>query len=404
MADVYGGCEFVLSALSSSQTTDSILCDRKMRPAALGTVDVNYGTWQDFIQLFARKKPRSIIEEIERCPLSRRAWPLQEKMLAPAVLHYGRDQIMWECNDRRMQSETGAFSTSSAATSPLDPCVVNMNSTISDSWNLVLEEFTRRRITHANDRLLALSGIASRIRQGGIRGGRYVAGLWETNLDSQLLWRIARYNFFDARKQREPRNWHISTWSWAHTNYPVEILRSNSRFSSALSQSARFYFKDQDADRTSQSETTVESCAIILRGFVQTTYRTAIDMDSHPDDRSEYVAWEGLPGDNSFWSLDRNLPSEDRLLCVRVLEGTFTHRKNSVASNYSKTFHYLLLHEDNSPATQGMRHLGAVCTRLGVLCLNDVPSELYANPHSDVLCRNGKPLLTSGEWKDIVLI
>lgn len=30
-------------------------------------------------------------------PLTRRAWCMQERLLAPRVLHFAKDQILWEC-------------------------------------------------------------------------------------------------------------------------------------------------------------------------------------------------------------------------------------------------------------------------------------------------------------------
>jgi hypothetical protein len=35
---------------------------------------------------------------IEESPLCRRAWVLQERLLAPRNLHFGHDQLFWECN------------------------------------------------------------------------------------------------------------------------------------------------------------------------------------------------------------------------------------------------------------------------------------------------------------------
>ena len=107
MADVYGGCVFTLSALSSPDSTTPFLGDRHSRPVDLGVATISYGTWEDDVKIFIRRIPRCIRAEIWRCPLSKRAWPLQEKILAPAVLHYARDQLIWECNENHLCSETG---------------------------------------------------------------------------------------------------------------------------------------------------------------------------------------------------------------------------------------------------------------------------------------------------------
>lgn len=42
--------------------------------------------------------------------------------------------------------------------------------------------------------------------------------------------------------------------------------------------------------------------------------------------------------------------------------------------------------------------------RIGVLTLYGISDEHLTHPYPDVFCKNGKPLLTDGEWKDVVLI
>ncbi|KAF3805625.1 hypothetical protein GCG54_00005664, partial [Colletotrichum gloeosporioides] len=36
---------------------------------------------------------------VGQCPLNKRGWVLQERLLPPRVLHFGRDQLYWECRD-----------------------------------------------------------------------------------------------------------------------------------------------------------------------------------------------------------------------------------------------------------------------------------------------------------------
>ena len=107
MADVYGGSIFTISALSSSNVHDGFLRDRSFQTIQIGTASVSYGSWQEELTLFIRRTPRNVWREFEFGALNRRAWAFQERLLAPAVLHYGRDQMMWECNQDRISSEIG---------------------------------------------------------------------------------------------------------------------------------------------------------------------------------------------------------------------------------------------------------------------------------------------------------
>lgn len=144
--------------------------------------------------------------------------------MAPAVLHYGRDQLMWECNSQPLTSETGETQ------SPYEVFIRISGNTHVDSdlgkrdiWESIVEEYTRRKISYLRDRLPAISGMASKLRLDGIRYGRYVAGLWEEDLDFQITWQAVK----DANRpswEFAETNCQIPTWSWAHRNLTVRML------------------------------------------------------------------------------------------------------------------------------------------------------------------------------------
>lgn len=401
MADIYGGCEFALSALSSSKVAERILRDRKLQPVALGTVDAFYGTWHDSVKLFARRRPRSIKEEFRHCPLNRRGWPLQEKILAPAVLHYGRDQLMWECNTKHLCSETGEVEDILDVVIRIsDKRGVNEYEGSRGLWGSIVTEFTKRNITYARDRLLAISGIASRLRKDGTLSGRYVAGLWEADLEFQLVWQaISDYPIIHG--ECEPPPVHIPTWSWAHQNIPVKTT-AQYRPTSALAQPANFYFANDGEDKISQNATTLETCAITLRGYVQRISSAALEVDSRA--WTSFVGapttYEGLPGNGSRWIFDQLPLSSGPFFCVRILENSHT------GYEFRTVIYYLVLRKETTSINQRMKtpwQYDTVYNRVGILVLYDVPPEHFVQPYPDIDCKNGKPLLTDGEWKNVVL-
>lgn len=65
--------------------------------------------------------------------------------------------------------------------------------------------------------------------------------------------------------------------------------------------------------------------------------------------------------------------------------------------------HYLLLQRlgpDNLLETEN----SYVYKRVGILVLYSMPEENFTKPYPDILFDNGKPLLTDGEWQDVVLV
>lgn len=165
-------------------------------------------------------------------------------------------------------------------------------------WECIVEEITHRKLTYAKDRLLGISGMASKLREDGTYSGRYVAGLWESDLESQLMWRTTNVTRTTSFEPVQP-NLQIPTWSWAHRNLPVETVLWGQP-TSALLNTAKFLFKDYDEEKKSQCGNTVGNCAVTLHGFVQKVSEKAIPLDSQPLKRpSGNTKFFGLLGDDS---------------------------------------------------------------------------------------------------------
>lgn len=150
---------------------------------------------------------------LEKAAVSQRGWTFQERLWAPAVLHYGSRHIIWECHTHSI-TEDGYESLA-------DPLLKALtwgqnsffNSIIRDesqrglheSWYRLVEEYSLRNLTFASDKLLALDGIAMVYRER--LGARYLSGLWADNLPAGLLWKAATH-FSETAAYRAP------SWSW----------------------------------------------------------------------------------------------------------------------------------------------------------------------------------------------
>jgi len=86
-------------------------------------------------------------------------------------------------------------------------------------WEKVVEEITSRDITYWTDRLPALSGLAAKRQQA--TGDKYLAGLWKSNLKTELLWRV------EGRENpiRLPKPDNLPTWSWSTVSGAVWFPR-----------------------------------------------------------------------------------------------------------------------------------------------------------------------------------
>ena len=169
-------------------------------------------------------------------PLMKRAWVVQEVLLAPRILHLGGTQLFWECDGLRacetypegvppnlrpskisrkaiggLLNNAGCRSggiESGSETSPKD-----------DLWKLwkgVVELYSAKGLTYTSDKLVALSGIAQLMEP--TLDDQYCAGLWRKNLVTQLFW------FGVCREQQlrpRPKLYRAPSWPWASLDGPI---------------------------------------------------------------------------------------------------------------------------------------------------------------------------------------
>ncbi|KAF2117925.1 heterokaryon incompatibility protein-domain-containing protein [Lophiotrema nucula] len=121
--------------------------------------------------------------------LMRRAWALQEHVLSTRVLHYTATELLFECKTSH-RCECSPARRIYPTTPALIPKAIAQQSKHSygvwEAWQRIVEQYSQRDLTVANDKLPAISGIAHKIKDA--TGSSYLAGLWKENLASDLLW------------------------------------------------------------------------------------------------------------------------------------------------------------------------------------------------------------------------
>lgn len=167
-------------------------------------------------------------ERFEKAPLNQRAWVLQERMLAPRVLHFDADQLVWEC------SELTAYERFPAGMSELIPMQKMLRGRLEavlgrelrtkpkgrdiyDIWRPIVRAYSASGLTKDWDRLVAIHGVATKVAR--VLGCRYAAGLLGRNMESQLAWEVA-----DNKKTKWPGVPVAPSWSWASVVGAVSML------------------------------------------------------------------------------------------------------------------------------------------------------------------------------------
>ncbi len=186
---------------------------------------------------------------VDQAPVNRRAWVLQERLMAPRVLHFCKNQVAWECagfqdaeghpeglpplttrlgdivDEGRLKSltkEVGLRLRRIRLNDFEDPDKNMEKLHVYELWKRVAEIYSRTSLTMSRDKLIALSGIARHFHQW--TGCDYVAGLWRNHLESQLLWHVNEIFIdgeFSNNSRRDPSR--APSFSWASLDSPNGI-------------------------------------------------------------------------------------------------------------------------------------------------------------------------------------
>jgi hypothetical protein len=145
---------------------------------------------------FALLPSKTVIET----PLDSRGWVFQEDMLATRTLKFCPDGLRWSCASFWMSESTPGIQLHPSARphtnlrewihqpdwKPSWHEVLDPQRHFFEDWYEAVASYTDRILSHSNDKLPALAGLAEQMRT--LKGCTYVQGLWEEDLEYGLLW------------------------------------------------------------------------------------------------------------------------------------------------------------------------------------------------------------------------
>ena len=171
-------------------------------------------------------------------PLNRRAWVVQERLLAPRVLHFGSKQILWECHhldacEMYPRGLPPSLSSIYTGFKGMDPNTEGrrLNNLMADNtdntyneyfiWLKVVNQFMRSSLTNLEDKLIAISGIAKQLQP--LLQDDYVVGLWRRRLESDLLWTVYHVDAPGTPSKRS-LPYRAPSWTWASIDAEIKLI------------------------------------------------------------------------------------------------------------------------------------------------------------------------------------
>ena len=240
MESIYGNAYFNIGATASDNPLGGLFQSRRDELIWPQPFMLDFGDGS------SRECVASTISELafdfSATPLGRRAWVVQERLLARRMIHLGADQLRWECCEDNaceqypesvpsfllLRSKNTITLPQNREKSKVRNSFVARFNKQSPSrhellylWSNMVEIYTHGRLSHEEGKFIAVQGLAKHFANSGL--GTYHAGLWAVSLDRQLMWRP---NTKDGASVRAALQRKIApSWSWASIDGPVYMNR-----------------------------------------------------------------------------------------------------------------------------------------------------------------------------------
>jgi hypothetical protein len=151
-------------------------------------------------------------------PLLHRGWVFQERLLSPRYLHFGQNELIWECMEH-LTCECGCLSLKDPyrhkwlePKNRLHPDSLQLLKrsppALPAAWRATVVDYSRMKLSYEKDIFPAVSGIAKIVKEA--TGWEYVAGLWKETLLTDLVWRTEK-----PQTAARCEIWRAPTFSWA---------------------------------------------------------------------------------------------------------------------------------------------------------------------------------------------
>lgn len=207
-------------------------------------------------------KPRDFVQDVTQGELNQRAWCLQARALSRRTLHFGNDQLFWEC-DAGVWSEASAIEVPQETISdPMmkwranfllfkrgveSPGRVSISTRVKTQptaamlvmpkiyqlWYSLVAQYTSRNLPRDKDKSSAIAGLAYIFaclisqRQGTTgptkpRPDTYLCGLWQNDLPYGLVWSSGSFHKWRMKFAKYPSSPRAPSWSWMSVDGPLD--------------------------------------------------------------------------------------------------------------------------------------------------------------------------------------
>ncbi|KAF2684304.1 HET-domain-containing protein, partial [Lentithecium fluviatile CBS 122367] len=240
MGDVFSGAVFTLAVADSENHSEGIFrkhevhCLRPFYVDRLRNMPHRDRGWYDGEgEVYVFPGTPKVNQGVRpKGPLDSRGWVLQEQLLSPRVLYYGRGEIFWDCLTLSASESSPLGASLLTDTNPEETWAMKLlrksiagaippetlGRRTADVWKQVIKNYSARKLTKSSDRMIAMEGIVD--ATAILLQSNPVAGMWKTDLWDQLLWWLERPSD-QGRTETSEQRFMAPTWSWLNAGGPI---------------------------------------------------------------------------------------------------------------------------------------------------------------------------------------
>ncbi|KAH0558525.1 hypothetical protein GP486_004819 [Trichoglossum hirsutum] len=222
------------------------------------------------------------INAIPKDHICTRAWTLQETLLARRMLVFRERDVRWTCRgidhldewcmplfeNAAQDYDIRNYHPAGELKSPFTDRLISRDGILYEFIALVTL-YTSRKLSLYEDRLTAISAVAK--TYSGTIQARYLAGLWDYNLVTQLLWQRGEdYEGLLKEGEETPPN-----WSQKRYDYYVKRARPRARFATFVAPSWSWASCPESLDYRDPEDYSAHASAIIIECEVEPLYSSA---------------------------------------------------------------------------------------------------------------------------------
>jgi hypothetical protein len=326
MGDIYTGSTLNIGATASSDGDGGLYFERDpclVQPLRL----VIHAPWHDEDDSLSNSmSPLAFdcilkkvwLRNVDKAPLSIRAWVMQERTLSPRMIQFAQMQIFWECKQmqacesylyglcvpRHDKVKSRVMATLDELDRlkvgrPVSTKVGRLRSEAHRGWIHTIEVYSACSLTKEEDVLIAISGVAKRYVSS--LDDVYLAGLMKSSLEFGLLWYTLKS--MDASISTRPDTWRAPSWAWPSTkaavswdsdHFPVQPHRSPETHSPQF-KLIKHYVQSVGKDMTGQlSDAWMKVEASIIELHLVSSRTASNGNENVTPDSFEILGWQKI--------------------------------------------------------------------------------------------------------------